>query len=180
MEMEGFPPIVAMNPEILILGTFPGEESLRQREYYAHPRNLFWHMMECICGAGRDKDYDTRVAILKKTGICLWDVLKSCARDGSSDARIRNGHVNDFDAFLSRYPVEAVFFNGKKAESLFHRRVVPELRGPPPLFLLPSTSPANARMTNDEKLRRWCMIKRHLQKASNQSVHRIAHKSGSR
>ena len=128
MKMKGFPPIVGMNPEILILGTFPGEESLRQGEYYAHPRNLFWDMMECICGAGRDKDYDARVTILKNTGICLWDVLKSCGRDGSSDACIRNGHVNDFDAFLSHYPMEAVFFNGKKAERLFQRRVAPELR----------------------------------------------------
>lgn len=163
MEIEGFPPIVGMNPKILVLGTFPGEESLRQREYYAHPRNLLWNMMECICGAGRDKDYDTRVAILSETGICLWDVLKSCVRDGSSDVRIRNGHVNDFNAFFSLYPMKAVFFNGKKAESLFRRRVVPELRILPPMFLLPSTSPANARMTNDEKCRRWCIIKQYLQ-----------------
>jgi len=163
MEIEGFSPIVGINPKILVLGTFPGEESLKQREYYAHPRNLFWNMMECICGAGRDKDYETRVAVLRNTGICLWDVLKSCERDGSSDARIRNGHVNDFDAFLSRYPMKAVFLNGKKAESLFHRRAVPELRTLPTMLLLPSTSPANARMTNDEKFRRWCIIRQYLQ-----------------
>jgi len=160
--MEGFPPIVGMNPRILILGAFPGEESLKQGEYYAHPRNLFWDMMECICGAGRDKDYDTRVTILKNTGICLWDLLKSCRRDGSSDVHIRNGHCNDFDKFLSHYPMEAVFFNGKKAESLFRRRVLPELPASLPLFLLPSTSPANARMTKDDKIRRWCIIKRYL------------------
>jgi TDG/mug DNA glycosylase family protein len=163
MESEGFPPIVGQNPKVLVLGTFPGGESLRQGEYYAHPRNLFWKIMECICGAGRDKDYETRVAILSNTGICLWDVLKSCEREGSLDARIRKGHVNDFDPFLSRYPVKAIFFNGKKAEGLFHRRAVSGLRTLPPMFLLPSTSPANARMTNDEKFTRWCMIRQYLE-----------------
>jgi len=163
MEIEGFSPIVGINPKILVLGTFPGEDSLRQKEYYAHPHNLFWDIMECICGAGRDKDYETRVAVLSNAGICLWDVLKSCERDTSSDKAIRNGQVNDFDAFLSHHPMKAVFFNGKEAEKLFRRRVVTELKTLPPMFSLPSTSPANTRITKDEKFRQWCIIKQYIQ-----------------
>jgi TDG/mug DNA glycosylase family protein len=162
MESQGLPPIGGKNPEVLILGTFPGKESLRQGKYYANARNLFWDIMECICGAGRDKDYETRVAILKNTGICLWDVLESCERNGSSDKRIRNGQVNDLSAFLSRYPMKAIFFNGKKAEKLFCRRVVTELRTLPPMYLLPSTSPANTSKTRDQKFRQWCIIKQYL------------------
>jgi len=163
MELKGFSPVADMRAKILILGTFPGEESLRQKEYYAHPRNLFWDMMDCICGAGRDKDYNARLTILKKKRIALWDVLKSCSRQGSVDTRIRDGRFNDFTTFLSRYSVKAVFFNGKTAERLFRQHVViPKLTPSPHLFALPSTSPANARMAKDEKVRRWREVKQYL------------------
>ncbi len=160
MQIEGFRPVVSTGAKILILGTFPGKESLRQKEYYAHPRNLFWDMMDCICGAGGDKDYNERLIVLTKTGIALWDVLKSCCREGSADSNIRNGYftVNDFNTFLSSYPV-AVFFNGKKAEKLFQQHVGAAL---PFSCALPSTSPANARMTKDEKIRQWCRVKQYL------------------
>lgn len=161
--MTGFPFIVGLHPRIVILGTFPGKESLIQKQYYANPRNLFWRIMGCICGAGVDKDYETRTSILKETGICLWDVLKSCDRDGTSDAKIRNVRLNDFATFLSHYhTIEALFFNGKKAKSLFPRGVIRKLQTSPSLFYLPSTSPANTRMTNDDKLRQWCIIKSYI------------------
>ena len=163
MELKGFSPVADMRAKILILGTFPGEESLRQKEYYAHPRNLFWDMMGSICGAGRDKDYNARLTILKKKRIALWDVLKSCSRQGSVDTGIRDGRFNDFNTFLSRYSVKAVFFNGKTAERLFQQHVViPKSMPAPHLFVLPSTSPANARMAKDEKVRRWCEVKQYL------------------
>lgn len=72
---EGFPPIMGSCPKVLILGTFPGEESLRQKQYYAHPRNLFWEMMGQLCGASTDMNYDARLTVLRNTGIALWDVL---------------------------------------------------------------------------------------------------------
>lgn len=88
-QIEGFPPIIGLQPIILILGTFPGPESLRLCQYYAHQRNLFWDIMGNICDAGRDKRYKDRLIILKKKGIALWDVLKSCYREGSMDSNIR-------------------------------------------------------------------------------------------
>jgi TDG/mug DNA glycosylase family protein len=161
MQIEGFLPVVSSGAKALILGTFPGKESLRQKEYYAHPQNLFWDMMDSICGAGRDKDYDERLTLLTKAGVALWDVLKSCCRAGSVDSHIRNGHftVNDFHTFLSRYPVKAMFFNGKKAEKLFQRHVGAAL---PFSYPLPSTSSANTRMTKGEKNSQWCRVKQYL------------------
>ena len=43
-----FPPIVGANARLLILGTLPGEELLRLRQYYGHPRNHFWPLVAAI------------------------------------------------------------------------------------------------------------------------------------
>jgi double-stranded uracil-DNA glycosylase len=162
VELEGLQPIVGSRAEVLILGSFPGEMSLRRQEYYAHRRNLFWDIMECIAGAGRDKDYPSRIEQLKNNGICLWDVLKSCDREGSLHTRIRNGRANDFNSFLSTHKVKVIFFNGKKSAEAFNRNVAPDLKYSIKSYALPSTSPANTRMTKEEKFRRWCLIKKYL------------------
>jgi len=140
---------------VLILGTFPGEESLAARQYYEHPRNLFWYMMDEICGAGRHLDYERRCDVLKVNRIAVWDVLKACDREGSSDVQIKNGIINDFTTFLSNHPCHTIFFNGKKAFNLFTRHVDVGRFQIHSLIVLPSTSPANARITIEEKLARW-------------------------
>ena len=89
--IEGFPPIVGNSPNVLILRTFPGEESLRQKQYYAHPRNMLWEIIGQICGAGRELDYKVRLNILRNSNIALWDLLKTCSRQGSLDINIRTG-----------------------------------------------------------------------------------------
>lgn len=162
--LEGFPPVVGHSPKVLILGTFPGEESLRQKQYYAHPRNLFWEIMGQVCGAGRDIDYEDRLNILKNSHIALWDVLKTCSRQGSLDTNIRNGfyEVNDFKKFLAEHDIKAIFFNGQKAGELFQRIPATALPVLPVLSVLPSTSPANARIPKDAKISRWLLIREHL------------------
>lgn len=162
--LEGFQPVAGNSSKILILGTFPGEESLRQKQYYAHPRNLFWTIMAQICGAGRDLDYEDRLNILKNSNIALWDVLKTCSRQGSLDTNIRNGfyEVNDFKKFLAEHGIKAIFFNGQKAGELFQRIPATTLPELPVLAILPSTSPANARIPKDTKISRWLLIKEHL------------------
>jgi TDG/mug DNA glycosylase family protein len=167
-ERKGLPPVVDAGATILILGAFPGEESLRRQQYYAHPRNLFWDMMGAVCGAGRDNTYAERVAVVRGHGIALWDVVGSCSRVGSMDADIRPGGftVNDFRSFLARYPINCIFFDGAKAAELFRRHVLPTLTEPPELIVLPSTSPANARISKQEKVGRWLEIGKHLPRRS--------------
>lgn len=161
---KGLPPVVGIGARILILGAFPGEESLRQQQYYAHPRNLFWDMMGEVCDAGRDKSYSERLTIVQQHGIALWDVLESCSRIGSMDADIRSGgfSVNDFGAFLARHAISSIFFDGKKAADLFQRYAVPTLGTIPELIGLPSTSPANARLDKQHKIHCWLVISRYL------------------
>ena len=162
--IEGFPPVVGHSPKVLILGSFPGEESLRKKQYFAHPRNLFWEFMGQVCGAGRDIDYEERLNILRNSNIALWDVLKTCSRQGSLDTNIRNGfyEVNDFKKFLAEYDIKAICFNGRKAGELFQRIPATTLPELPVLSVLPSTSPANARIPKNVKIGLWLLIKKHL------------------
>ncbi|NNU78169.1 DNA-deoxyinosine glycosylase [Clostridium estertheticum] len=154
--VEGFEPIIDENCEILILGTMPGAESLIKQEYYAFERNQFWKIIFSIFGKEIADNYESKKAVLLNNKIAIWDVLKSCDRENSSDSNIRNAVVNDFMGLFSEYPnLKNIYFNGKKAESLYRKLVVNKdnLRQ----FILPSTSPANA-VKFEEKLDEWRQI----------------------
>jgi hypoxanthine-DNA glycosylase len=146
---------------VLVLGTLPGPESLRQRQYYAQSRNAFWRILGELVGAAPELPYSRRLEVLIEHRIALWDVCAAAERVGALDAAIRPASVvpNDFAGFFWEHPaIELVCFNGQTAASLYRRLVMPEL---PAQFaaieqrLLPSTSPANAAMAFERKLERW-------------------------
>jgi double-stranded uracil-DNA glycosylase len=143
----------------LILGSMPGKVSLAAGEYYAHPRNHFWPIMGELVGAHPGLPYEERLRVLNFSGIALWDVLRSCIREGSLDSDIVDLSViaNDFDSFFVRNPnITRIFFNGAKAEACFRRHVQPSLAKYSFQYRrLPSTSPANAGMPYGEKLDAW-------------------------
>jgi hypoxanthine-DNA glycosylase len=156
--LEGFPPVVDDIAELLILGSFPGVQSLATRQYYGNPRNAFWPIISELFGFDPNAPYETRLAALQSHGVALWDVLHKCRRVGSSDARIdlKSLVVNDFSQLFARYrSIERVYFNGRAAERLFGRLVDIEVRVS--YRLLPSTSPARA-MRADQKLQAWRAI----------------------
>lgn len=142
----------------------PGTESLRKGEYYANNRNSFWNIMGHLLGAGPELKYEDRLRVLTDFGIALWDVLKSCDREGSLDSAIKDDtiKVNDFPTFFKNHPrITHVFFNGTKAQTSYKRYVVPSLTGKQRSLKyegLPSTSPAHAAMSSDEKVERWRII----------------------
>ena len=157
---RSFPPLARANARVLILGSMPGAESLRRREYYAHPHNQFWPIMGALFGATRELPYDARVERLLARGIAVWDVLKHCERAGSLDSSIVRGSevVNDFGAFFRAHPgIDAIFFNGAKSESVFRREVALPGRGMR-CTRLPSTSPAHAGLSRAAKLAAWRRI----------------------
>src|SRR5262249_52432335 len=61
---RSFPPIIGAQARVLVLGTLPGEESLRRREYYAHPRNLFWPIIFALFDTVPTTDYAQRIAFV--------------------------------------------------------------------------------------------------------------------
>jgi hypoxanthine-DNA glycosylase len=157
--IESFPPVATAASRVLILGSMPGDASLRAGQYYAHPRNAFWPIMGVLCGAGPELPYPRRLARLGAAGIALWDVLHSCERSGSLDSAIRDEIANDFPAFFAAHPgIGHIFFNGAKAEAAFRRYVMPALPKPPATRRLPSTSPAHASLGLAAKCRAWQAI----------------------
>jgi len=159
-----FDPVSDKSARLLVLGSYPGVTSLTHKEYYAHPRNLFWDIMSELIQFDRGLDYRDRIAALQSAGIALWDVLYSCHRVGSLDSGIASSSivVNDFETFFKNHHlIRIIVFNGAKAEQEFNRRVIPataEMPGTPERVRLPSTSPAMASMTYGEKLQRWSLI----------------------
>ena len=153
----GFPPIERADARILILGSLPGVRSIAEQQYYAHPRNAFWPIMNRLFGI--EGDYASRCRQLTAQRIALWDVLASSVRPGSLDADIRldSARVNDFETFFDRHPdIELIAFNGKKAEQLFARFVTATaMRDGVIRIGLPSTSPAYAGMPLSGKLTAW-------------------------
>ncbi len=154
-----FEPIADSNAEILILGSMPGQESLAASQYYANRRNAFWKIMAQLLGFDPDAAYEDRLHELKTARIALWDVLQSCTRVGSLDAKIDSGSitVNDFQSFFRTHDkIRAVFFNGAKAESAYRQHVLPTVSTAAVSYMrLPSTSPAHASLSYEQKLHVW-------------------------
>jgi len=149
----------------LILGSLPGRRSLAMQQYYAHPHNAFWKIIAAIFDSDVAFPYRRRVGILTTHHIALWDVLAAARRAGSLDSSIEHAsaRVNDFRKFFRTHPrIRRVFFNGRKAEEMYRRFVLPKLGSE---FAgiryecLPSTSPAHAGMPFAKKLERWRRIR---------------------
>jgi TDG/mug DNA glycosylase family protein len=163
-QIHSFPPIVSAASRVLILGTMPGIVSLKAREYYAHPRNVFWRIMGELFGAGLALPYDARVAVILSAGVALWDSVEACVRPGSLDKSITGEVANDFASFFAVYPdISHVFFNGGKSEAVFRRDVLPTLTGDRRTYTrLPSTSPAHAGMKLEAKVQAWSVVRKAL------------------
>ena len=155
---RSFPPIADPRARVLVLGTLPGEESLRRGEYYAHPRNLFWPIVFALFDTTPALDYGERLAFVAARRIALWDVCELAEREASADSAIRRERPNAIDRLLDTHPlIRAVAFNGSGAERLYDRHFT--RRTEVAYLALPSTSPAHARMDFAAKLTRWTALR---------------------
>ena len=161
--LQGFPPIASAHSHVLILGSMPSLASLQAQQYYAHPRNAFWPIQQALWGIADQASYAQRVQILQAKGVAVWDVLASCKREGSLYSGIDADSVvvNDFEGFFAEYQqIKAIFFNGATAENYFKKYV---LLKPSLVFQrLPSTSPAHASLSFEQKLAKWQQIKHYV------------------
>jgi double-stranded uracil-DNA glycosylase len=146
---------------VLVLGTLPGEESLRRLEYYAHPRNLFWPIVCGLFDAAAPALYADKLRFVGRQRIALWDVCESGERQASADATIRGEVPNGIDELLLSHPgIRAIAFNGSGARRLYDRHFA---RRPELVYLaLPSTSPAYASLGFADKLARWSALREAL------------------
>ncbi|MFC3108168.1 DNA-deoxyinosine glycosylase [Undibacterium arcticum] len=156
MQLIGLPPVIASDTHILILGSFPGQASLVAQQYYAHPRNQFWRLLSAVIGEDlAGLPYPQRLAILLAHRIGVWDVIGACHRNGSLDAAIRQPRANDLDQLRRLCPaLQRVCFNGKTSGKFAPQFAAAGFD----TLVLPSSSPANAQWSFEEKLVPWRAI----------------------
>lgn len=135
-----FPPLVAPSSRLLILGSLPGAQSLAAQQYYAHPQNQFWKLLESVFDISLiSASYADRLAALTARHIALWDVIESASRLGSSDGAIKNAAPQNLWSVLDQCPqLTAIGFNGAKAAQI-GRRILAEKSD-----MLTLTSPSTA------------------------------------
>ena len=164
MDSRGFTALARGDARVLVLGSLPGAESLRQRRYYAQPRNAFWPIMGALFGAAPERPYEARVRKLLARRVAVWDVCKRAHRSGSLDSSIDRDSivVNDFASFIASHPgLRLICFNGATAAALYRRLVLPGLAAraaASPTRRLPSTSPAYAALSFAAKLEAWAPV----------------------
>lgn len=158
MKIHSFPSLSNPEATVLLLGTMPGVQSLAMNQYYGHPRNHFWKLIATVFGEELPTDYSKKKAMLLRNKIAVWDVLQACERQGSLDSAIMKEVPNDFSAFLNEHPnIELIAFNGQKAAAYFKKHV--RLTKEYTFVTLPSTSPANAGKSFEQKLKEWEVTK---------------------
>ena len=150
---HSFAPLIDSKSQTLILGSLPGVESLCKQQYYAHPHNAFWRIIYALYGENIDEQYSHRCEFILSNNLALWDVCGSAKRVGSADDKMTDIRPNDIEKLLNDFPkIRRIVLNGRKAEKELHR-YFPEITIP--AAYAPSTSPALAALTFDEKLSEW-------------------------
>jgi hypoxanthine-DNA glycosylase len=156
---KSFNPILGEQPDVLILGSLPGKESLRIQQYYGNTRNAFWKILFALFNEKLEDDYTVKREFLERNKIALWDVCMYAERKSSLDSDIKNELPNSIESLLKSKPsIKVIGFNGKKTEQLYDKYF--ERFEEIEYHTLLSTSPANARYSFEEKLNNWKSILR--------------------
>ena len=114
---HAFAPVADDRTRVLVLGSLPGDASLKATQYYAHPQNGFWRLIGGVIGRNLAAlPYPDRLKVLKAAGVGLWDVIASAERPGSLDAAIRSPEAADLRGLIAGLPnLKAIAFNGVTA-----------------------------------------------------------------
>lgn len=153
--------------DIIFVGINPGEQSARAGHYYANPRNPFWRLLH-RAGLTPRQLRPGEDHLLPIFGCGLTDIVKRPSR-GVADLAAAEFHEGRriLEQKLLRYRPRIVCFNGKTsfvnffgpaAFRRFGRQAVPI--GASRVFVLPSTSPANAGTPVAVKLRCFRALRR--------------------
>ena len=169
--VQGLPPEIRDDSEVLILGDLPDEKSIGRKKYYSNNLNRFWRVIYEAFGKTYE-DFITdneKLDFLHSHGIALWDLLESGRR-----TKIRKGCrvktviecevANDFCSFLKKYPnIRVVMINGKnlkKKLDMQNRKITDEYKKIANAFIkqnvqviyLGSTSGSNGHFEKQHKL----------------------------
>ncbi|MCH7628341.1 MAG: DNA-deoxyinosine glycosylase [Proteobacteria bacterium] len=159
---SAFAPVISSDTRVLVLGSLPGEASLRAGRYYAHPANQFWRLIGGVIGQDLAAlEYEVRLQALRKSGIGLWDSVARARRAGSLDTAIRNAEAAPLAELAATLPALcAVGFNGGTSARIGRRQFAAD--SPLAFVQLPSSSAAYCRMTLEEKQVAWNGLRKFL------------------
>ena len=152
-EVHNIPPLYDERSRVLILGSFPSVRSREAAFFYAHPQNRFWPTLAALFGAETPNTTAEKRSLALRHGIAMWDTIGSCEIAGSSDASITNVVPNDLSVILNAADIQAIFCNGGTSWRCYNRYCRAQTGRE--ALQLPSTSPANARWTQEKLLRAW-------------------------
>ena len=154
----GLPPILPEGRmQALVLGSFPSVASLESKQYYAHPQNWFWRVLE-HCGVieSASAPYEERVRRLRRIGLGVWDLYGQVRREGSGDDRIHDAVANRIDLLHEARGPFPILLNGRRQREWNRHFKGIEVELTP----LPSTSPRPLHWNTNESraaaLEEWC------------------------
>ncbi len=150
-------PIYNEESKALILGSFPSVKSREEGFFYGHPQNRFWRVTAAVFEEAVPQTIEEKKSFLLRNHIALWDVIRSCDIEGSSDTSIKNVSVNDLSIILDAADIQTIFVNGKTAYKYYQKYLMPTIDRP--ATCLPSTSPANAAWNLERLLSEWVKIR---------------------
>ena len=161
MEIHTIAPVFDERSRVLILGSFPSVKSREAKFFYGHPQNRFWKTLAAVTKSECPVTIEEKKRFLLGNRIAVWDVIKSCDIEGSSDSSIRNVVPNDFTEILNTAKIEKIYANGSASYDLYRKYC--EKTTNREITKLPSTSPANARYSLERLIEEWSVIKNELE-----------------
>ena len=158
------PDVLATGLDVVFCGINPGFHSDAKAAHFANPRNDFWRLLHAAGFTPRLVDPSEQFDVLAYA-IGITNSAYRTTR-GSSDLRKTDfaGSAERLERLAAELRPRAIGFVGKEAyRGPFGRRPehgVQERRlGDTLLFVLPSTSPANAAVPWEERLRWFCALR---------------------
>lgn len=153
MIIHPIPPVYDKESQMLVLGSFPSVKSREEGFFYGHPQNRFWKVIAAVFEDSVPQSIEEKKAFLLRNHIAVWDVIKSCDIEGSSDSSIKNVTANDLNRILKVADIQAIFVNGKTALKYYKKYTEPIVGRT--AICLPSTSPANAAWNMEKLTDEW-------------------------
>ena len=144
----------------LILGSFPSVKSREVMFYYGHPRNKFFPTLYKIFKEEHSFDISKRKEFLIRHNIALYDVIEECDIEASYDSSIKNEIPINIVGILNDFPnIKVIGVTGGTASKLFEKHLRNKIAGKDiKVVFLPSTSPANAKMSLEELVEHYKQI----------------------
>ena len=147
---KGLLPIYNRDSEVLILGSFPSEESRKSGSYYSNKSNSFWNIICEYYNEPLPTNNSEKEEILHTHHIAVWDMIESCEIVGSSDKKIKDPEYHkesEIRDLLDQSKIKKIIINGRTLDKKY-KKYFGEIAVPSVAVL--STSPAN----NGRKIQR--------------------------